>query len=329
MLLYGARIWGFSIYVIVLFLALFLLFVNANIKKYVSLFVFSLIFNLLLDPSFERLKYSALFIVFIIFVIFGHRIKQKQILSLIIFEVFLYWYNFFIGSIGFLEFPEPLTVIGVDLVGLQFGNPNNLGFFFFLAFCINIHNRTGWLISTVLLLSLFLVGSRGLLILSLMLFLFAYKKSILKNTFLLSFVGFLLSIFILNSIELENYTYLLSKYSQITEYSVTSVKRLDYLNEWSTLTWLPFGKSFSESMVTAPHNFFIELSFLLGFWPIAIFLILKLKIPLDWRIPAVFLGGLIPSTVIAFPIYGLLIGNLLSYENFNYRRGRIFRITPL
>lgn len=326
-LLFGAKLWGITIYPIVFFLAVMLIFLRLKTRIHVIIFGLVLCFNAILDPTFERFKFSALFIVFLSFIFFGQRLKLKHILTLVFFEVFLYWYIYFVGSLGFIEFPAPLTVIGIDLVGLQFGNPNNLGYFFFLTLCIVLHNRMNMLISLMLLASLFLVGSRGLLLLALILFLFVYVKLSVRSTFRMILALILIGSILYPKVDLENYTYLFSKYSQMTEYSVTSVKRFDYLKEWITLSWLPFGKSYGEGLVTAPHNFLVELTFLLGIWPLIIFIILKKGIPLDWRILAVFVGGTIPSTVIAFPIYGLLIGKLLSDENNNNRSSRVFRFS--
>lgn len=309
-LLFGSEILGYKVYFITVPVGIIVLLFQ--LKKTLTLpIIFILTLNLLYDPSIERVNLSILTLIFYSYFTIGQYLSKKQITTLIVLQIFLFAVAVLNINQHLISFPTPISAYGIDLIGLQFGNPNNLGYFFLLSICILIKNKNHTLLPIIILGSIILIGSRGILILSFMLLTLYFLKNNLKIIYL-ALGALVFSIQSFSPGDFENYTYLFNKYSSFTDYTSTSTGRINYINEWARFDWLPFGKKMGSKYATAPHNLVIELSFILGAGFLFLLTLIKRKIKFDWRLIVVLLGSSIPSTLIAFPVYGLFFGNLFK-----------------
>ena len=309
-LLFGSEILGYKVYFITVPVGILVLLFLLK-KKLTLPIIYILILNLLFDPSIVRVNLSILTLIFYSYFTIGQNLSKKQITILIILQIFLFIVEVLNINQSLINFPTPVSAYGIDLIGLQFGNPNNLGYFFLLSLCVLIKNKNHALLPIIILGSIILIGSRGILILSLILLTLYFFKNNLK-LFFLALGALIFSIQSFSLEDFENYTYLFNKYSSFIDFTATSIGRIDYINEWARFDWLPFGKKMGSKYATAPHNLVIELSFLLGAGFLFLLILLKRKIKFDWRLIVVLLGSSIPSTLIAFPVYGLFFGYLFK-----------------
>ena len=160
--------------------------------------------------------------------------------------------------------------------GGGFANPNNTSLFIFILLLSRILQKKLFkniilyeLINALSVVSIFMLGSRlilfsTILILILLQFI-TFFKYIIVFTIVLFFIELNLNsnIFIYPILKYSTFFTMDNLLQSIVENS-TFIGRANYIDYFFKMTWLPFGLVSDYSLMTAPHNLLIELSFTLG-----------------------------------------------------------------